>query len=388
MDVKAQIEAVGQEMISFRRLLHQYPELSHHEVETRRRICQCLDRHGIEYQTLEGNYGVVAIVRGGKAGKTMAIRGDMDALPVIERNDLPFCSGNQGVMHACGHDAHTAILMGSAMVFQSMAEELVGNVKFFFQPGEEDQGGAADMIAAGCMEHPTVSHVIGLHVEPHVPVGTVELKRGKLNGNCGGLCMVIRGKQGHAAFPDTAVDAVVIAAHVVTALQTLVSRNTVPTDAVVLTFGTIHGGEKDNIISGEVVLTGTLRTLDAQARLRAKALIERIASHTAQAFGGTAEVSFEDGYIALINDDGVMDVVEAVAREILPPSRITYKQAPSLGGEDFAFFADAVPSAFFHLGCGNGDSAPLHSPLFVMDEGCMMLGLEMEVKTVLRLLEM
>lgn len=388
MKIAEKIKDVTEDMIAFRRLLHQNPELSHQEVMTSQRICQQLEAHGIEYQANVGGHGVVAIVRGAQAGKTVALRADMDALPVTEENDLPYRSQIDGVMHACGHDVHTAIMMASGWVLQSMRHELTGNVKFFFQGGEEDEGGAADMIAQGCLENPAVSHVVGLHVQPDVPAGMVELKRGKLNGNCGDVNITIHGEQGHACTPHIAVDAVVIAAHVVTALQTLVSRNTSPVDSAVLTFGSLHSGEKGNIISRKAVLAGTLRTLDKESRSRAESLIVRIATHTAQALGGRAEVSFENGYIALINDDTVMDTVEAAAREILPPTCITYKEAPSLGGEDFSFFADAVPSAFFHLGCGQGeDSAPLHSHLFVVDEACMALGVELEVNTVLRLLE-
>ncbi len=390
MNIKKLISDILPEVIENRRTLHQNPELSTQEFETMKTICTFLDRHNIEYQSGVADTGVVAIVRGKKDGKTVGIRADIDALPVTEENDLSFCSVNKGVMHACGHDAHTAILMGAAKVIKDMEEEINGNVKFFFQPAEEQKGGADRMIKEGCLLNPNVSHAIGLHVMPNVPIGKIELKRKQLNGNSGGVKIIVKGKQGHAAYPDTAVDAVVVSAYIITALQTMVSRNTSPLTSVVLTFGKITGGEKANIISKEVTLLGTLRTLSTPARQKAKDEIKRIAENVALSMDAEAEVIFNDGYIALINDDKVMDIVEETAIEIVGKENIVYKEFPSMGGEDFSYFTDAIPSAFFHLGAGNeskSSTAPLHSDKFILDEDCMATGIEMEVRTVLKLLK-
>lgn len=389
MDMKKNILDIIPEVIRIRREFHAYPELSGKEIETSKRICRYLDKYGIEYKSGYAGNGVVGIIRGAKEGKTVGIRADIDALPICENNDLEYKSINEGVMHACGHDAHTAIMLGSAIILKNMEKELRGNVKFFFQPQEEAIGGAEPMIKEGCLDNPKTDHAIGLHVMPNIPTGKVELKYGKLNGNTGSVEIIAKGKSGHAAYPETAVDAIVIAAHIITALQTLVSRNISPLNSVVLTFGKIKGGEKNNIIAKEVVLSGTLRTLDTKTRNKAKELIKRIAENVAMGLGGRADVNFQDGYIELINDDYVMKVVEETAIEVVGEENILYKEFPSLGGEDFSYFADRIPSAFFHLGCGNEElktTAPLHSDKFVLDEDCIKTGIEMEVRTVLKLL--
>lgn len=389
MDIKKNILDIIPEVIRIRREFHAHPELSGKEVETNRRICRYLDECGIEYKSGYAGYGVVGIIRGGEEGKTVGIRADIDALPICENNDFEYKSVNEGVMHACGHDAHTAILLGTAMILKGMEHYLKGNVKLFFQPQEEAIGGAEQMIKEGCLDNPKTDHVIGLHVMPNIPTGKVELRYGKLNGNTGEVKIIVRGKSGHAAYPDTAVDAIVIASQVITALQTVVSRNVSPLNPVVLTIGKINGGNKNNVIAKEVVLSGTLRTLDRQTRNKAKELIKKISENVALGLGGNAEVYFEDGYIELINDDNVMKIVEETAVEVVGKENIVYKEYPSLGGEDFSYFADKVPSAFFHIGCGNEalkTTAPLHSDKFALDEDCLKVGIEMEVRTVLKLL--
>lgn len=377
------------QLVALRRELHQIPELSGKEMRTSQTVEKYLTQYGIEYQTGYAGYGIVAIVRGGAEGKTIGIRADMDALPIQETLDIPFRSQNDGAMHACGHDAHTAMMLTTAILFQQHRDELKGNVKFFFQPAEEAIGGAEPMIAQGCLENPHTDHVIGLHVMPTVPTGKVEMRYGKLNGSSGSVKITLRGKAGHAAYPDTAIDAIVMAGQTITALQSMVSRNTSPLNSVVLSLGTIHGGEKNNIIAQEVVIGGTLRTLDTPSRNAAKEHITRIVEHTAAAYGGTAEVVFKDGYIALINDDFVTKQVEETAKALVGEDNIIYKEFPSMGGEDFSYFTDAVPSAFFHLGCRNeaiGCDKPLHNDGFQLDEDCLKLGVAMEMATVLRLL--
>ncbi len=389
MDIKQMVMEASEKVIAMRRELHQYPELGTKEFETGKIICKYLNEYGIEYETGVADTGIVAIVRGANSGKTVAVRADIDALPIKEENDLEFKSKHEGVMHACGHDAHTAIALGTAIAIKKMEKDLTGNVKFFFQPAEESIGGAKRMIEAGCMKNPEVSHVIGLHVLPTVPMGKIAMRYGQMNANSGSVRIIVRGKSGHAAYPELSTDAIVMASNIVMALQTMVSRNTSPLSSVVFTLGKISGGTKSNIIADEVVLEGTLRTLNTHSRTVAKEQIKRIAENTATAMGGDCEVVFKDGYIALINDDELSKIFEEVAAEVVGVENVIHKEFPSMGGEDFSYFAQAVPSVFFHLGFGSeekGTTFPLHNKLFMLDEDCLSLGMEAELRMVLRLL--
>ena len=381
---------IYEDIVAIRRDLHQHPELSTKEFRTGEKIASHLDKCGIEYQTDWADTGIVGIIRGKKGeGRTVAARADIDALPIEESDGLPFRSVNRGIMHACGHDAHTAILLGAARILKNAEDDFGGTVKLFFQPAEETIGGAQRMIQAGCMENPRVDYTIGIHVMPDIPVGKVALKYGKLYANTTGLLIRVKGKSGHAAYPHTAIDAVTAAAQVISSLQQLVSRCVSPLDSVVLTFGMIHGGSKANIIADEVELTGTLRTLDDQTRSAAKERIEQIAVGTARALGAEADVSFENGYIALVNDEGVLNVIASAAERVVGSENIIYRESPSMGGEDFAYFGEEVPSAFYHIGCGSpekGISAPLHSRDFKIDEHCLNIGMAMQVESILALL--
>jgi len=391
MKIKEKVASINGELLEIRRDLHKHPELSGKELRTGRKICEYLDAWDIEYKYGIADTGVVGIIRGKKGeGKTVAIRADIDALPIHEENELEFCSSKPGVMHACGHDAHTTILLGVAKILKSLENDICGNVKLLFQPAEEAIGGADRMIKAGCLENPKVDYAIGLHVMPNVPTGQVELKYGKLNGNSGSVRIRVHGESGHAAYPDKSIDSIVVASSIVTNLQTLVSRNVSPLNSVVLTFGKINGGEKANIITDYVELEGTLRALDTPTRTKVKGEIKRIANHTAEALGGRAEVIFKDGYVALINDDAVVDVIKEAAQKVVGGQNIVYKEFPSMGGEDFSYFTEKVPSAFYHLGCMNdalGMNFPLHSKHFVLDEDALAIGVEVQINATLSLLE-
>ncbi len=388
---KEKVTEIFESLVRIRRDFHQYPELSGKEIRTGRKICEYLKQWNIEYETGYAETGIVGIIRGKKGnGKTIAVRADIDALPIQEATGCHYSSENEGVMHACGHDVHTTILLGVGKLLKEMENELKGNVKLFFQPAEEAIGGAKRMIEDGCLENPQVDHVIGLHVMPNIPTGKVELRYGKLNGNSGMVRIVIRGKSGHAAYPDTTVDAIAIAGNILTSLQMVVSRNVSPLNSVVLTFGKIYGGEKANIITDQVVMEGTLRTLDTETRETVKKIIAQNATKVAEGLGGRAEVTFHDGYIELINDREVVQVIEETAIKIIGNENIVYKEFPSLGGEDFSYFAEKVPSAFFHLGCGNkilGIVEPLHNRRFNVDEECIRYGVTIEIEGILALLE-
>ncbi len=374
-------------LVEIRRSIHRYPELGLEETRTADFIEARLTELGIEHERT--GTAVVGLVRGAKPGKTVALRADIDALPIRETTGAEYASTRDGAMHACGHDAHATILLGAARWFSERREELAGNVKLLFQPAEETVGGAETMIAGGCMENPHVDYVLGLHVMPYLPVGRIETRKGALNGSSTELDFTVSGRSCHAAYPERGIDAIMIAAHVVTALHSLVSRYVSPLEAAVLTIGTISGGTVSNIVADEVKMMSTLRTTDDGTRdmlvAKAKALVENVAA----SFGGSGVVDVHYGYKALINDPAVVDIVAAAAGELLGPGSVEWKEKPSMGVEDFSFFCKERPGAFYHLGCGNearGIVSPLHSPGFDIDEDCLPLGVAMQVAATLKLL--
>lgn len=386
MNISKHILDVFEDIRGLRRDIHQHPELGTQEYRTQGLIQSYLKAQGIAFETI-ADTGVMGIIRGKQPGKTVALRADIDALPIQEEVELPFKSCVPGVMHACGHDVHTAILLGAANVLNHMKEEFSGTIKLFFQPAEETIGGAKRMVEQGCMDNPKVDAVIGLHVFPRLETGYVEVKYGKMNASTDSVLVEIFGKSGHGAYPHDGIDALLIAAHVVTGLQTLVSRTISPVESVVLTLGTIEGGVKGNVIADYVKMKGTLRTLDENQRALAKETIERIVKHTSLAFGGRGNVHFEPGYRALINDESVLKVVESIAREHF---KVVVADEPSLGAEDFSFFLEKSPGAFYNIGCGNIDLGYVykgHHPKFAVDEECLKVGIELQVRSALALLE-
>ena len=374
-------------LIQTRRTLHRIPEAGDAEFETQAEICRVLENLGIPYE--KRRTSVVALVEGVRAGKVIGIRADMDALPVNEPEERVYASRHKGFMHACGHDAHMTIALGAAKYFAERRRSLEGSVKFLFQPAEETTGGAAKMIADGCLENPRVDYVIGLHVMPDVPAGKVEVKYGALNGSSDFLGVTIRGKGAHAAYPSTGIDAIMIAAKVVDALHSIVSRYVSPLQEAVLTLGTIQGGTRNNIIADEVRMTGTIRTTNPEVRAaiaeRVKAVVEGIPA----AFGGSGEVEIRAGYAALINHDWVVDIIAQEATSLLGEGSVLWKEKASMGVEDFSFFVRERPGSYYHLGCGNsakGIDSPLHSNNFDIDEACLPIGVALQVAVTLRLL--
>lgn len=370
--------------IEKRRALHRIPEEGFREFKTQKLICENLDELGIPYTT-ERTW-VVGLIEGAQPGRTIGLRADIDALPVAEPAGCSFRSEHEGWMHACGHDVHTAIQLGAAKMLSGMRDRLKGNVKLLFQPAEETTGGALPMVRAGVMEHPHVDACYGLHLQPYLPLGTVETRYGALNAACDELEVDVWGKGGHAAYPESSVDAIVCAAQIVTALQTLVSRNVSPLSSLVLTFGTIEGGKANNVICNHVKMRGTLRTVDPKLRAYAHRRIREIAQSVAMAFGATAEVRVLDGYSVLINHERETDLVLDVARELFGKGHVKIKAAPSMGGEDFSFFTEEVPGAFYHIGCTPIDHMPapaLHNQHFCPDERCIQQGLMMQTGIVL-----
>ena len=382
MDLENEINAI-------RRTLHQNPCVSEHEEETVKFLASKLDELGIAYEIILDGCSIVATLEGGKPGPVVGVRGDIDALPIKEETGLRFASKKEGIMHACGHDAHATILLGTAKVLASMKEELSGTVKFFFQPAEESIGGAQRMIAAGCLENPHVDYVVGLHVSPLFKAGEIGVKYGKGYAASDMIDIRIRGKSSHGAHPDKGVDAIIVAANILNTIQTVVSRRVAPEESAVCSFGKIVGGTVRNQIADTVTLNGIIRTLDPKQRVFVREQVQKIAESVASAMGGEAEFILMESYGPLMNNDAVVEVVEKNAIQLLGKENVIREKNPNLGTEDFSYFALERPACFFHLGCYNekmGERVDLHNCRFNIDESCLKIGVAMQVKNVLSLL--
>ena len=384
MELRARVEREKEWIIQMRRRLHRIPEKGFQEFKTQKAVMEALDEMGVPYTT-ERTW-VIGLIEGELPGDTVGIRADMDALPVTEPEGCPFRSEHEGMMHACGHDAHTAMLLGAAKVLSGMKDQLRGKVKLLFQPAEESEGGAEPMVAAGAMENPHVDRVYGLHVMSRLETGMVETRPGTLNASTDGVKLTIHGKGGHGAYPESCTDAIVCAAEVITALQTLVSRNLSPLSSAVLSLGMIEGGTAGNIICDEVRIRGTLRTANSEIREMMKKRIHEVAEGVALAMGCTAEVEITPGYAALVNDANEAARIRRVAARLFGEEHSIEKPEPSMGGEDFSFFSDCAPGAFFHIGCtpkGKLPAPALHSKDFYLDEECLTIGTLMHVALVM-----
>ncbi|MDA8410713.1 MAG: M20 family metallopeptidase [Treponema sp.] len=385
-DILAASRALVPWLVETRRHIHGWPELGKLETETAAYIESRLAVLGVPFRRI--GTGVVGRLEGRRGGPTVALRADIDALPVEETNDLDYRSRRPGIMHACGHDAHTAIVLGVASLFSKRPDALAGNLVLLFQPDEEGDGGALPLIEAGALEG--VDHVLGLHVMPYLDVGEVEVKKGALNGASTSLRIVIGGRGAHGAYPELGVDAVLIASHVVQALHHLVSRYISPLDEAVITIGTISGGLRSNIIADEVVMTATMRTTSETVRDllvdRARAVVEGIPA----SLGGKGSLEASYGYAALVSDDRDVDIVAKVAGELLGKDSVLWKEKPSLGVEDFSFYLKKTRGAFWHLGCGRGpkgERAGLHSGGFTLDEECLPIGVAVQAAAILELMK-
>jgi amidohydrolase len=364
------------ELVKLRRDIHAHPELGLQEVRTSKLIAERLESLGIEVRTNVAETGVVGLLRGGKPGKTVALRADMDALTIQEQTGAEYQSQTPGVMHACGHDAHVAILLGVAQVLQERQAEIPGNVKFFFQPAEEGPGGAARMVEEGVLHNPQVAAAMALHVDD-VEVGQIRVKPGIATASSSTLRVTIQGKGGHAAYPHKSVDAIVVAAHVILALQSIVSRETSPLDAVVVTFGVIQGGDRENIIADTVTLEGTIRALKPETRDATYAAIRRISEQTCAALRATCDIEMHENYPPGRNDPQLVTLIQDVATEFLGPDKVLHAEEPEMGAEDFFEFGQGIPVVMFWLGSANqekGITFPGHHPKFDIDEDALPIG--------------
>lgn len=376
-------------MVEIRRDFHMNPELGMEEFRTRDKIVEYLEELGIEYEKGIANTGVVGIISGKTNGKTIALRADMDALPIQDEKNVVYKSTIPNKMHACGHDAHMAILLGAARILKNKQNELKGNVKLIFQPAEETVGGAKPMIEAGVMEKPKVDAVFGLHVDPDIEVGEIGVKYGQMNASSDTIKIILHGKNSHGAYPHDGVDAINMAGQVLTSLQSIVSRNVDPRDSSVVTIGTINGGSQGNIIAHKVELVGTVRTLDNNIRSLVINRIKEVVTNVAKAMGGEAEFIVKEGYTALINTDKIVDGVKTNAEKTLGSNKVHILKKASLGVEDFAYFAEKVQGAYYKLGCRNKQKGIIHGAhysLFDIDEECLPIGAALQVENSLNFL--
>lgn len=381
---REELRDVMPRVLETRRALHRHPELSGREDWTQRTIMEQLTSLGLEVTTFRDCHGVMGVLHS-REGRCVAIRADMDALPVQERTGLSFASEQEGCMHACGHDAHMALALGSAAWLAAHRDRWRGTVKYLFEPEEETIGGGQMMVAQGCMTHSRVDVVIGQHMNPRYDAGDFFAKPGYVSGASDELRLTVRGRSCHGAYPESGVDAIVLAGQVVSALQTLVSRTLSPFDPAVITIGTIEGGQANNIVCGEVRMRGTMRTLSDDTRRKLKNVIRRTAQGVAGAMGGSCEVEILPGYGAVYNDDRYYAMIERAAEEILGPERIIRREAPSLGVESFCYFLQDTPGVYYDIGSGKG--AALHTDTFQVDEDCLLPGVALQCASVLALLK-
>jgi amidohydrolase len=382
-------QEIYDEIVSIRRDLHQHPELGFQEVRTARIVAEKLGTLGYEVVTGVGKTGVVGLLSGGQAGeRTVLLRFDMDALPIQEENDVPYRSQTPGVMHACGHDAHVAVGIGVATLLARHRDRFHGTVKLMFQPAEEGLGGANAMIRDGVLKGPDVDLALGLHVSSNHDTGTAVVRSGAMMAAADKLHILVRGRGGHAAHPEQAIDAVLVASHIVVALQTIVSRSLNPEETGVVTVGSIHAGNAGNVIAETAELQGSIRSFSEEARELLHRRIKEVATGVAIALGATAEVTLTRGVDATVNAPAPTEMVYQVATEVLGADKVdtTYR---TTGGEDFSAVLAAVPGNFFFLGARDAArnlNYPHHNPHFDIDETCLPQGVAILCEAAVRAL--
>jgi amidohydrolase len=372
--IKDLSEALAPRLIEIRRHLHSHPELSGQEYQTAAYVAGVLSSCGIAVQEAIGKTGVIGELVGRTDDRLVAIRTDMDALPIQERTSLEFTSRQPGIMHACGHDVHTTVGLGTAMVLSQLGEELPGNTRFLFQPAEEIAQGASWMVKDGAMND--VSAIFSLHVFPSIPAGSVGIRYGALTAAADDLEILIMGESGHGARPHEAVDAIWIASQVITTLQQAISRTQNPLRPMVLTIGQISGGRAPNVIADQVRLTGTVRSLHPDTHANLPEWIEKIVANICNTYGATYQINYRRGVPSVQNDLALTQLLEGSAKEAWGSDRVLILPEPSLGAEDFSIYLQHAPGTMFRLGVGFKDKPnhPLHHPQFEVDETAIVTG--------------
>jgi amidohydrolase len=383
--VRPDIRALQAEMVRWRRLIHQRPELGFEEKLTAALIDEKLTTWGIEHTCGIAQTGVVALVKGGQPGPVLAIRADMDALPIQEQNEVLYCSQHPGKMHACGHDGHVTIALGTAYYLSQHPELFAGTIKFIFQPAEEGPGGAKPMIEAGVLEQPEVDAVIGLHLWNPLPLGTVGVRSGPLMAATEYFHCTIQGRGGHGALPQQTTDAIVVGAQVVNALQTIVARNIDPLQSAVVTIGQFNAGSAVNVIADQAHLSGTVRYFNPDYETFIPKRLEQIIAGVCQSHGASYELAYHQLYPPVVNDDAIATLIRSVALDVLETPLGLVPECHTMGGEDMSFFLQAKPGCYFFLGSANASKGldyPHHHPRFDFDETVLSLGVELFVRCV------
>jgi amidohydrolase len=382
MELKKRIQQLAAEIssdvIGYRRRIHANPELSFEEYNTSAYVSQLLHSFGVSHETGIAGTGVVALIEGNNpTSKIIALRADMDALPIEEKNDVPYKSTNRGVMHACGHDVHTASLLGTARILSQVRDEFEGTIKLIFQPGEEKfPGGASLMIEAGVLENPAPVNIIGQHVMNLIPAGKVGFREGMYMASADEIYITVKGKGGHAAMPDKNIDSILIASHIIVALQQVISRNCDPRIPAVLSFGKITGMGATNVIPDEVHIEGTFRTLNEEWRAEAKERIRKMAIGIAESMGATCDIDIKDGYPFLRNAPALAKRMRAAAVDFLGEENVLELDL-WMAAEDFAYYSQKIDAGFYRLGIRNetkGITSGVHTATFDIDETALQTG--------------
>jgi amidohydrolase len=385
--INEKVNQLFPKLVEMRRYLHMYPELSNQEFNTTKQINEWLHEFGIQHIPLSLPTGTAAEVIGKEQGPTVAIRADIDALPIFEEADVPFRSKIDGVSHMCGHDVHSVIALGAGIILQELSDVIPGNVRILFQPAEEFEGGAESMIQQGLLEN--VKSIIGLHNVPELPVGTIGVKEGFLMASVDDFTITIKGKGGHAALPENTIDPIVIGSAVVSQLQTIVSRSISAKDSAVVTIGSFQAGMTNNVIPDKAILKGTVRTSNEEVRKKIYEVFKQVVINTVTALGGEVEIDYQFLLPAVYNDALVAEIVRSAAVSVAGKEN-TVQAEPTMGGEDFSFYQKEIPGCYVWLGSGNeekGIQYGWHHPKFMVDEEAIKIGVKWMVQSVLLLLE-
>ena len=376
--IRALARQYAPEFIELRHYLHAHPELSYQEFETSKLVQQKLASFGIATE-VKATTGVVALIEGkNPSARTVALRADMDALPILEQNDVPYKSVNQGVMHACGHDVHTSCLLGAAKILSETKNEWEGTVKLLFQPGEEkNPGGASLLIKEGVLEKPAPSAIFALHVNPQLEVGRLSFRGGKVMASADEIYITIKSKGGHAAAPQFTADTILVASHLIVALQQIISRNNNPLKPSVLSITSFQGGYTTNVIPSEVKLMGTLRAMDEEWRFKAHELIRKLSTELVHSMGAEIDLHIDVGYPSVYNHEPLNEATRKLAEAYLGEEKVEETEI-RMGAEDFGYYSQKIPGCFFRLGTANkkkGITAGVHTPLFNIDEDAIEIGM-------------
>ncbi|WP_066315715.1 M20 family metallopeptidase [Bacillus sp. FJAT-29814] len=381
------IDSLFPKLVEIRRELHMYPELSNAEFQTTERINGWLKEFGIAPIPTGLKTGTAAEVTGKEQGPTIALRADIDALPIQEASDLPFRSKINGVSHMCGHDVHTTIALGAGIVLQSLRDILPGNVRILFQPAEETEGGAVSVIEQGLLEG--VKSIIGLHNSPDLPTGTIGIKEGFFMASCDDFTITIKGKGGHAALPENTIDPIVIGSAVVSQLQTIVSRTVPAKESAVVSIGAFQAGATNNVIPDQAILKGTVRTSNEEVRQKIYQTFKNVVTNTVTALGGEVEIDYQFLIPAVVNDPKITEVVRTTAVSVVGEEQTLLAES-TMGGEDFSYYQKEVPGCYVWLGSRNEEKGiihGLHHPEFMVDEEAIKIGVKWMVLSAFRLLQ-